>query len=83
MPDIVITIDTAGNLTRVVNAVCTHFGYQALLPGGGSNPESKNAFAKRMLAQWAKTITAEEEGRTAADAAQQTAVISANLIVIT
>lgn len=83
MPDIIITIDTAGNLTRAVDATCAKFGYQATLPGGGANPETKNQFAKRMVALTVKGWMVEYEARAAADAAGATAAASANSVVIT
>lgn len=83
MPDITITIDTAGNLTRAVDATCAKFGYQALLPGGGTNPEGKNAFAKRMVARTVKEWIIEYESRVAADAAGSTAATSAGAVGIT
>lgn len=83
MPDITITVDNSANLTRAVDATCAKFGYQALLPGGGTNPEGKNAFAKRMVALTVKGWIVEHESRVASDAAGATAATSAGAIGIT
>lgn len=83
MPTIQIDIPVAGDLTRAVSAVCIAFNYQATLPGGGANPETQNQFAKRMLANWVKSIVADVEGRSAANTARTTAETSANALNIT
>lgn len=83
MPTITIDIDNAGNLTRAVDAIAIKFNYQATLPGGGANPETKNQFGKRMVANWVKGIVADVEGQTASDAARATALASANAMGIT
>lgn len=83
MPDIIVTVDTAGNLTRAVTATCWKFSYQATLPGGGANPETQNQFAKRMLAQTIKGWMIEYESTLAAEAARSTATTNANSVSIT
>lgn len=48
MPTITFTL-SAEHLTRLVDAICETHGYEATI-NGQPNPETKNAFAKRMYA---------------------------------
>lgn len=65
VPTITIDIDNAGNLTRAVDATCAKFNYQTLI-NGVANPETRNQFAKRMVALTVKGWIAEYEGELAA-----------------
>lgn len=79
----VISIDIGSHSTRIQDAFGLYFNYQATLPGGGANPESKGAFTKRMVAEWVKDIVKAVEANAAADAARTTAAASADAIAIT
>lgn len=81
----VITIDvpSGADLTRAVDAFAAKFGYQATLPGGGANPETKNAFAKRQISVWIKSVVREYEASVAMESARATAEASANAMNIT
>ena len=74
MPDITFTI-SAAHTTRLVGALTGLYHYQENVydpknPGERiPNPESKNAFAKRTMAEWAKNQTLSWENKLAKDAA--------------
>lgn len=82
MPQIILDINPAAALTRAVDALCALNGYQTLI-GGNPNPETKNNFAKRMLAVWLKARIVEYESGLAAEAARATATASADSLSIT
>lgn len=82
MPDIIISITPAAALTRAVDAVCANHGYQATIDGS-PNPETRNQFAKRMLANWVKSQVVLYETSLAANQARVTAQASAELLNIT
>jgi hypothetical protein len=48
---VTFTLDSA-DVTKFVDAICALHGYSDTLPGGGANPETRNAFAKRMTYAW-------------------------------
>lgn len=73
MAQIIIDIPAGADLTRAVDAYCALYNYQALLPGGGANPETRNQFAKRMVANWIKDTTKEYEATLAATTARNAA----------
>jgi len=60
MPSITIDIGTQAELTRAVDAFCGAYNYQATITNGGgqqiANPESRNAFAKRQVAEFVKKV---------------------------
>lgn len=74
MPDIIVTLTPASTLNN---------GYQATLPGGGANPETRNAFAKRMVAEWIKRRTTQYEAGLAMEAARVAAEAAADALSIT
>lgn len=82
MPDITITITPAAALTRAVDALCALNNYQATIDGS-PNPETRNQFGKRMLAQWVKSEVARYETGIAIEAARATAQASAAQLDIT
>lgn len=70
--DITLTITTPAGITvaEAVDLFTQHHHYQALLPDGSSNPESKAAFAKRAIAkQVAEAIHAQRIQNASAAAA--------------
>lgn len=83
MPDIIVTLTPASTLNRCVDAICALDGYQATLPGGGANPETRNAFAKRMVAEWIKRRTTQYEAGLAMEAARVAAEAAADALSIT
>lgn len=88
MATISITIADA-QLTRVVNSFTDSFGYAPMVPDGltppGSmpNPETRNQFAKRMVAQWVKQRVSDHESLLAAETARATAATDAQGLTIT
>ena len=78
MPTIVLDIPSGTDLTRAVDAVCGLYNYQTLI-NGSANPESRNSFAKRMLATILKEKVIQWEQNVAMDAAR----VSAGAVVIT
>lgn len=86
MATIQITIPDA-QLTRVVNAFTDSFFYApTILDGQGvaiPNPETRNQFAKRMVAQWVKEIVIAREALVAADTARQAAITGGQTITVT
>ena len=72
MAQITISIND-NDVSRVLDAFETKFGYQSQVPDGDGNPipnpESRVQFAKRMLAVEIKRIVKREEARAAADIA--------------
>lgn len=87
MPTIQIDIPAGADLTRAVDAFAARFGYQTTVPNGSggqmANPENKNAFAKRQVAIWIKSVVAEYEANVAMESARATATASANALNIT
>jgi hypothetical protein len=67
MAQITLDLGNAQQTARVVNAVCARFGYQDTvyldveMTDGIPNPETKNAFAKRMLIEWLRRQTRDYE----------------------
>jgi hypothetical protein len=55
MATFTITIDNA-ILQRALDAFATRYNYQAKLEDGGDNPETKAAFAKRMVRQYVQDV---------------------------
>lgn len=82
MPDIIITLTPASTLTRGVDALCGLNGYQTLI-NGVANPETRNAFAKRMLANWLKGEIARWETPPAVVAAEAAVRASVDSLSIT
>lgn len=69
MAQIVIDIP-AGQTTRVIDGVASYWNYQTTLEGGGANPETKAAFAKRMvILEIKKWVRASEQATAAVTAA--------------
>lgn len=64
MPDVILTF-TAAQLTRIIDASADIYGYQATLPDGASNPQTKAQFAKAMLVQHLKNLVRDSETRVA------------------
>lgn len=68
-----ITIDIPAGVTpRVIDAIAARYGYQATV-NGVANPETKGAFAKRMVVKWVKDIVREHEAALAQTSAFTTA----------
>lgn len=82
MPDIIITLTPAATLTRGVDALCGLNDYQTLIDGQ-QNPETRNAFAKRMLAVWVRQRINEWESKLAIDAARVAVQTSVDSLSIT
>lgn len=82
MAQIIIDITPAAAVTRAVDAVCSNNGYQATIDGQ-PNPETKNQFAKRMLAAWVRSQVVRYESEIATKEARETATASAELLSIT
>lgn len=82
MPDIIVSVNPASALTRLVDAICANHGYQAII-NGSPNPETKNQYAKRMFAKWGKGQVALYETGLAVNAARITAEASADALDIT
>jgi len=78
MPTIQIDIPSSADLNRAVNAICLKFNYVEII-NGSANPETKNQFAKRMVAQWIKSVVADFD----ADQAGTTARAGASGLNIT
>lgn len=72
MATISLTIGS-GDTARVIDALCSYGGYQALLPDGSANPVTKAAFAKSVLLVVVKDIVRNQERATAIAAAAATA----------
>ena len=76
-PTISIDIASGPELTRAVDAFCGTFGYQATIVNGGGvsipNPETRNQFAKRQLAEYVKRVTRSWEKEQAAKIAAESA----------
>ncbi|MEJ7830780.1 MAG: hypothetical protein WKF91_21405 [Segetibacter sp.] len=72
MAQLIITIPDAVAV-RVMNAVTTRYGYQATLPNGTANPQTKPEFVRQWLISYLKAAVKEQEGATAAANAYNTA----------
>ncbi len=82
MAQITIDIPTVADLNRAVDAICLRFNYRATIVtvnGETPNPETRNQFAKRMVANWIKSVIADFD----ADQAATTARASASNLNIT
>lgn len=58
--------------TKFVDAICTEYNYSATLADGSANPETKAAFAKRMVRRILENIVKNQDiiaARAAAEAA--------------
>jgi hypothetical protein len=82
MADITITLTPAAALTRAVDAICALYGYQTLI-NGNPNPETRNNFAKRIVAEWVKAQVVQYESGVAMESARVTAKASAEALSIT
>lgn len=82
MATITLDILPASALTRSVDAICGLNNYQTLI-NGSANPESRNAFAKRMLAKWLKEQIIEWETVPAVTSARATVTASVAALDIT
>lgn len=77
-----ITIPDA-QLTRVVDGIAGQYNYQAMVPGAAlsdppvTNPETKNAFVKRMMIKWVKESVKAWEATQASNTARDTAITNA------
>jgi len=60
-------------LPRLADAFAATYGYQATLPDGTANPETKNQFAQRMVRQYARNVLAAYEATLAAETARASA----------
>lgn len=60
MPTITFTL-SAGDLTKVTNALSVRFGYSATLPNGDPNPQTAGEFVRLRIGQWVKEQTLEHE----------------------
>lgn len=66
-----ISFDTgAVPLSRIYDAFAVAYGYQATLPGGGTNPETKAQFARRMMGDHIKGVVKAQEREAARSAAE-------------
>jgi hypothetical protein len=65
-------------LPRVLDAFAATFGYQATLPSGAPNPQTRAQFAKQRLAAYVKQVTVAYEATRDAEAARQTSTQTAN-----
>jgi hypothetical protein len=54
---------------RVLEAICVLYGYADTLSDGSPNPETKAAFAKRIVGRWIKEQLVRYETTQAADIA--------------
>lgn len=79
MAQISVTIPD-NQVARVVGAIAAVHNYQATLPGGGDNPETRASFARRMLVNQMKQWVAQYEGAAADTAARQSVSNDATLI---
>lgn len=81
-----ISIDIGANGNRIQDAFAAQYGYQATIPDGSGgtipNPESKNQFTKRKIAEYVKDVVKGHEANLAADAARATAAASVESGVI-
>ena len=75
MATITITIPDSV-VARVVDALGTHYGYQAIIDGA-PNPETKARFVQRMIRTHIKNIVREQE----ASVASQSAFVSTSTAV--
>lgn len=88
MATIQITIPDA-QLTRVVNSFTDSFGYAPMIldnsvpPIAIPNPETRNQFAKRMVAEWVKQRVITQESFMAAETARAAAIADGQTITIT
>lgn len=82
MAQIILDITPASALVRTVDALCGFNNYQATIDGV-ANPESRNQFAKRMVAIWLKQQVASWESNIASAAAKAAAEADANSLSIT
>ena len=63
-------------VSRIVDAICAEYGYQANIPAPQNpgqtipNPETKQAFAKRMIGTVIRNIVANQDLATARQAAE-------------
>ena len=73
MAQIILNIPD-NQLSRVVTGICTFYGYSATLMDGTVNPETANAFAKRMLIEQTEKWVATIEGAAANKTAYNTAL---------
>lgn len=56
----------------MVDALCARFGYQALLPDGTANPQTKALFARDIVKDWiTNEVRQHERGTAVALAAKQ------------
>ena len=86
MPSITIDVPSSSDLTRVVDAICGTYNYQANIPNNGGtvpNPETKNQYSKRMVAEFLKKLTRTWEKQQAEKTAGVTADAGSINIVIT
>ena len=67
-----LDLGNAAQTNRIVNAIATTFGWPALVDGL-PNPETKQAFAKRMVISWIKSHVRDQEAAVASKAAFDTA----------
>lgn len=64
---------SAADTLIAVNGICSYFGYQATLPGGSANPESKATFAERVVREQVLLWVREGRGAAAANTARDAA----------
>jgi hypothetical protein len=75
MAQVVITIPDA-QVTRVNDAFAAVYGYQATLPNGDPNPQTKAQFAKARTIDYIKDVVKSYEAQRDAEVARQAAIDS-------
>ncbi len=69
--------------TRITNAITTRYGYQATLPDGSANPQTKAEFARQWIIQRLIDEVKQQEIAVlaATDASTVTADINTNVVI--
>lgn len=80
---ITLNINTPNGMpaSQAVDYFCKNQGYQATLADGSANPETKAAFAKRKMAEWAMQIINAQRVEEARKAAGDTEAAKAPITV--
>lgn len=81
MATLSITIPNAV-ATRVQDSFCAAHGYQATLPDGSANPETKQQFLKRKVVEFIRDSVKAAEATAAAETARQAALTDVDTTVV-